>query len=79
MPKRSPTPEQVRPDVGADQLLTPREVAALLKVSKPTLYAYMRQGKFPQQVHLLGSSRLPRWRAADVQAFIDSQEVRIAA
>ncbi len=53
-----------------DELLTPDEVAVLLKVTKPWLYAQVQRGRFPT-VRFNGRSL--RFKASDVQRYIDQQ------
>lgn len=56
--------------VVVDELLTPDEVAVLLKVTKPWLYAQVQRGRFPA-VRFNGRSL--RFKASDVQRYIDRQ------
>ena len=53
-----------------DELLTPDEVSAILKVSKPWLYAQVQRGRFPS-VRFNGRSL--RFKASDIQRYIDRQ------
>lgn len=59
-------------DRPADQeLLTPRQVAALLQVTSRTLWRMAKQDGFPQPIRF--SRKLIRWKASDVQGYIDSR------
>lgn len=58
------------PSRALDELLTPDEVTAILKVSKPWLYAQVQRGRFPI-VRFNGRSL--RFKASDVQRYIDRQ------
>ena len=64
----------VRPGKAAgrtlDELLTPDEVSAILKVTKPWLYAQVQRGRFPI-VRFNGRSL--RFKASDIQRYIDCQ------
>ena len=53
-----------------DELLTPDEVSAILKVTKPWLYAQVQRGRFPI-VRFNGRSL--RFKASDIQRYIDRQ------
>ena len=57
----------VRPDVQAARLLTPAEVAALLRVDPKTVTRWADQGKFGA-IRTLGGHR--RYREAEIQAFL---------
>ena len=53
-----------------DELLTPDEVSAILKVTKPWLYAQVQRGRFPI-VRFNGRSL--RFKASHIQRYIDRQ------
>jgi prophage regulatory protein len=53
------------------QLLNVREVAALTRLSKPTIYKFVAQCRFPRQIHL-GSHRVV-WLRSEVVAWIAHQ------
>lgn len=53
-----------------DRLLTTKEVAELVGVSLATFYAWRSQGKGPVGVSM---GRYVRFRAEDVEAWIDSR------
>ena len=53
-----------------EELLTPDEVSAILKVSKAWLYAQVQRGRFPT-VRFNGRSL--RFKASDIQRYIDRQ------
>ena len=54
-----------------DELLTPDEVSAILKVTKSWLYAQVQRGRFPI-VRFNGRSL--RFKASDIQRYIDRQD-----
>ena len=45
----------------------------LLPISEATLWRWVRKGKFPKPVKL--SERVTAWRAEDVRAWLDQQQV----
>lgn len=51
-----------------DQLLTIKEVSAILKRSRPSIYRDIRKGIFPEPVKIGACSR---WRVSDVNVFLD--------
>ena len=51
------------------QLIDANDVAALLGVSRGTIYKLLRENRFPQPTHRLGR-RIVRWHRAVVQEFI---------
>lgn len=53
---------------GLPSLLTQAEVLALLGVSRPTLWAWRRDGRFPGAVRI-GPNSI-RWRESDVRAWL---------
>jgi excisionase family DNA binding protein len=53
-----------------DELLTPDEVCAILKVSKPWLYAQVQRRTLPT---VRFNGRCLRFKAADIQLYIDRQ------
>jgi excisionase family DNA binding protein len=57
----------VRPDVQPDRLLTPAEVAALLRVDPKTVTRWAEQGKFGS-IRTLGGHR--RYNEAEIHAFL---------
>ena len=55
-----------------DTLLNVRDVAARLGVCRPTVYNILkRDPSFPRPIHI--ASRSPRWRAAELAAWIESK------
>lgn len=56
-----------------DRMLKIEEVAELLAVSVPTLYAMRREGKFPEPCRLGVGGRSSRWRLSDVQKWISER------
>ena len=65
--RRSEAPKVAEPLIRP--LLTERDILALLKVSRTTLFEYRRRKGFPRPM-LLGGSRL-RWRPEAVEAWLD--------
>ncbi len=57
-------------DPGLKELLTAREVAYRLSIGVRTLYKMVQRGEFPPPIRQ--GRRLVRWKAADVQRYIDS-------
>ena len=53
-----------------DQLLTVREVAKLLKVSRRTVWRWRAQGRLPAPIHC--SKTCVRWKASVLQAFLQA-------
>ena len=55
-------------------VMTLPEVIKLTTLSKPTIYSYIRDGRFPRQIRI-GPGRVV-WRRADVMKYLesDSQE-----
>ena len=51
-------------------LLRRREVEALIGFAKSQIYAMIAEGRFPSPVRI--GTKAVRWRAADVQGWIDS-------
>lgn len=60
--------QDLEPDT-TSLLLTASRLAAILSVSVRTLWRLRAAGKLPKPVHLGGSLR---WRAEEVQAWIDA-------
>jgi excisionase family DNA binding protein len=54
----------------AEGLLTPQQVAERLNVKKRTLWRMVEQDDFPQPVRF--NRKLVRWKASEVQEYIDS-------
>lgn len=57
------------------RLLNIKEVLAVAKCSRPTLYRWMARGKFPRPLKLNGDGNL-RWRRQDIEEWQDKQESR---
>ena len=57
------------PRLGRARLLSCREVAGLLSVSKRTVLRMAARGELPSPVYI--APTLPRWRLADVQRHLD--------
>lgn len=57
-----------------DRLLSKREVVAMVGVSYPTLWSWMRRGDFPRSVRLTdGPCPRVAWFASEVQAWLRSR------
>jgi len=54
-----------------DKLLKVREVAQILNTTPRTVWRLVSMGSLPQPVRI--SRRLVRWRADDIQRFIDAR------
>lgn len=52
------------------QLLTTREVTALLKLDRSTLWDWTRKGRFPKPIKL---GRATRYRRSDIEAWLASR------
>lgn len=48
-------------------------VGQILPISEATLWRWVRKGKFPKPLKL--SERVTAWRAEDVRAWLDQQQV----
>jgi prophage regulatory protein len=55
-------------------LLRMATVEALTGISRPTLYRWLAAGRFVQPIRL--GSRCTRWRAGDVQAWLDAEAAK---
>ena len=53
---------------GLPSLLTQAHVLALLGVSRPTLWAWRREGRFPEALRI-GPNSI-RWRESDIRAWL---------
>ena len=58
------------PPTGVDELLTPGEVQAWLRISRPTFYRWLARKTFPAHTALVGCR--PRWKRSAIQAWIDA-------
>jgi prophage regulatory protein len=64
-------------DMNGDTLLTVEEVAALTRLSKPTIYRLVKQGQFPRQLRLCANK--VAWLQSEVSAWIAVRaEARVA-
>ena len=59
--------------ISIEPLLTPKEVAAILKVTEAALAAQRLQGRGPQ-ARRMGNGRV-RYEAAAIRSYIESQEI----
>ncbi len=53
-----------------DMLLSAKDVAELLSVSKRCVWLMVSQGKIPQPIRI--TKRLVRWKATELQKYLDS-------
>jgi len=62
-----------------DMLLTVKDVAELLSVNSRTAWRWVKLGKIPRPLKL--SRRAVRWRASEMQSYIDrvAAEAKLAA
>ena len=51
---------------------TRQQVVKLFQFSRPTLYRWMKEGNFPQNVKL--GPNMVRWRTSDLEAWIAEKE-----
>ena len=59
-----------------DKLVTPKEVAAYLRVSEGMLYDYRAMGIGPNYIKL-GKERLVRYCQSDVDAWLAKQKIEL--
>lgn len=52
------------------KLLRIKQVLEIIPISKSTLWAWVKDGRFPEPVRL--SARCTVWRAEDVQSFAEN-------
>jgi excisionase family DNA binding protein len=57
-------------------LLTPEDVAARLRISKRQIHNLINDGHFPLPMKI---GRLNRWRALDVENYVDALAMAVAA
>tara|TARA_B110000037_G_C16908608_1_gene419306 strand:+ start:479 stop:667 length:189 start_codon:yes stop_codon:yes gene_type:complete len=51
---------------------TRQQVEKLIKVSRPTLYRWMKNGDFPKPVHM--GANMVRWKASDIENWLAEKE-----
>jgi prophage regulatory protein len=61
----------------AEKLLRRPELESITGLSRSTIYAWMKDGKFPPPVKL--GTRLVAWRESDISAWLESRETKSAA
>ena len=49
-----------------------QQVEKLFQVSRPTLYRWIKQGKFPKPIRL--GANMVRWKASDIEAWLTERE-----
>lgn len=54
-----------------EHFLTIKQVLEITQVSRATLYRWIKAGDFPAQYSLTASGRTARWKASEVQKWID--------
>lgn len=54
-----------------EHFLTIKQVLEITQVSRATLYRWIKAGDFPAQYLLTASGRTARWKASEVQKWID--------
>ena len=59
----------------AKELLTAREVAARIRVSIRTVWRWTAAGALPPPVRTGGNGRIVRWKADDIDQFIEDLPV----
>lgn len=60
-----------------ETLLTVEEVAALTRLSKPTIYKLVKRGDFPRQLHLCANK--VAWLQSEISSWIKARaEERLA-
>ena len=57
-----------------DNLLALRDVVALTRLSKPTIYKFIARGHFPRQIHLAPQRVV--WLHSEVLAWVAEQAAR---
>lgn len=67
-PKMNQLPQYVR----ISQLASTPTKVGILPVSKPTIWRWVSEGRFPAPVKL--GPKVTAWRLVDVQAFMNAQE-----
>ncbi|AZQ69190.1 AlpA family transcriptional regulator [Silicimonas algicola] len=55
----------------SEKLLRRGEVETRTGLSRSTIYAWMKQGEFPQPLKL--GARAVRWRSGDISAWLESR------
>lgn len=65
--------QAMRAELKAERLVKRKELELLLSVSYPTIWSWIRAGKFPAAIDVCGN---PRWRLRDVTAWLDAQPKR---
>ncbi len=64
-----PSPDQPDED---QQILRRDEVLQLIGIARPTLYEWLRDGRFPQPIRL--GARSIGWRRSDIRAWLHDKE-----
>ena len=58
------------------ELLTVKEVCALLKLSRARVYAHVAGGRIPKPIHI--APRCPRWRRDVIERWIAEREAAMS-
>lgn len=61
-------------DMHKDQLLKISDVVERCKVSKATIYRWVKAGEFPAQYQLVPSGRTARWLASDIHDWLEKKK-----
>ncbi len=56
-------------------LITPGEVAKFLQIHPRSVWRLVAAGEFPEPIRIGKSGRIVRWRASDLEEFLDSKAV----
>lgn len=54
-------------------LLSRKEILAYLKISRSTLYRWVKSGYFPKPIQNQGLTTQVRWKFKDIEQWIDKQ------
>ena len=52
---------------------TRHEIEKLLKISRTTIYRWLKEGKFPAPIHL--GANMVRWKTSDIEIWMMQKEV----
>ena len=51
---------------------TRQQIEKLFQISRPTIYRWIKEGKFPRPVHL--GANMVRWKASHLEAWMTDKE-----
>jgi len=63
--------------LNGDEIMTAKEVAITLKVSRSLVYKLRAEGSLPARYKILPGEKGWRWSAKDVHAFLRHRQIRI--